>query len=657
MTGATAQEVTGYQVDDLLIDLGQQRVIRAGTEIPLPGLSYDLLVTLTQAAPNFVSFDQLIERVWPGLVVAPETISQRVKLVRDALNDDPQAPRYIGGLRGRGYRMVATVRPLMDTLRNSTTDPAARAKSGPASAQSPSARRLAYLGGAAVLAATLIYIIISQFRSSIHVPVSESETSAAHDSVSRVRSDRETIVPFTPPQHSIAVLPFANMSGDKDQDNFSDGLSEELLNMLSRIDGLQVAARTSSFSFRKENTDIAAIARKLNVAAVLEGSVRRSAHTVRVSAELVDAVTGYRLWSQSYDRSLGDVLALQTEIATAVTHALQIPLLGGVAATIQLGATRDPAAFDAYLRGLILARKSPANAENALASIAAYSDAIRLDPSYALALVGRAYTLGTYAGNFASVPAARQSWDRARADAEKAIALAPNLGEGHMVLGAVHLYASQDFVRAGKELDRALALAPGNAIVLYEYARFAAFLGHSDTAIATARRGAMLDPLNLRTHRELGDVLLYARRYGEALSAYQESITLDPERAAAEYGRRGTVYYLLDNLQMALLSCETRPEQLDSQVCLAIVFHKLGQKANADSALARLVAANGDAAAYQYAEIQTQWGNAAAALNWLEVAMRLHDSGLPTMKVDPLLDPLRELPRYQGIERALMFPT
>ena len=177
---------------------------------------------------------------------------------------------------------------------------------------------------------------------------------------------------FAPPPHSIAVLPFVNMSGDKEQEYFSDGLTEELLNSLAEINELQVAARTSAFSFKGKDNDIGTIARKLNVGAVLEGSVRRSAHTIRITAQLINAVTGFHLWSKTYDRDLGDVLKLQTEIATAVAEALKVTLLGDVAAKIELGGTHNPAAFDAYLR----ASKAYASRHEAKAvptAIAAYT--------------------------------------------------------------------------------------------------------------------------------------------------------------------------------------------------------------------------------------------------------------------------------------------
>ena len=205
------------------------------------------------------------------------------------------------------------------------------------------------------------------------------------------RADAAPATAFSPPLHSIAVLPFVNLSGDANQDYFSEGLTEELLNSLSQINELQVAAPTSSFSF-KEHPDIATVAYKLNVGAVLEGSVRRSANTIRITVELMNAVTGFHLWSKTYDRNLGDVLKLQTEIATAVAGALKVTLLGDVAAKVELGGTRNPAAFDAYLRGLRLTRVATNEREGGPA-LAEYADAIRLDPNYALAHSARSLAL------------------------------------------------------------------------------------------------------------------------------------------------------------------------------------------------------------------------------------------------------------------------
>ena len=210
---------------------------------------------------------------------------------------------------------------------------------------------------------------------------------------------------FNPPAHSVAVLPFTNMSEDKAKDYFSDGLSEELLNSLARITELQVAARTSSFYFKGEHADLATIAHKLNVASILEGSVRRSGHTVRVTAQLNNALTGYHLWSQTYDRDLGDVLKLQTDIATAVAGVLRVTLLGDVAVKTENGGTRNAAAFDAYLRSSNAYRRfGPANLaagglnkEGLQAAVDSYTEAIRADPDYALAYAARAIAFTDFA--------------------------------------------------------------------------------------------------------------------------------------------------------------------------------------------------------------------------------------------------------------------
>ena len=231
---------------------------------------------------------------------------------------------------------------------------------------------------AVVVCAALAYLVAGRFWVSRHPGTS------AGDTASRATAEPGAAAAFNPPPHSIAVLPFVNLSGDKEQEYFSDGLTEELLNSLAEINELQVAARTSSFSF-KEHPDIATVAHKLNVGAVLEGSVRRSAHTIRITVQLINAVTGFHLWSKTYDRDLGDVLKLQTEIATAVAEALKVTLLGDTSAKIELGGTRNAAAFDAYLRGakVFVSRHE---VEDLPAAIAAYTEAIRLDPHYALAI-------------------------------------------------------------------------------------------------------------------------------------------------------------------------------------------------------------------------------------------------------------------------------
>ena len=502
---------------------------------------------------------------------------------------------------------------------------------------SRSHRVLLAIAAAAVLGA-LAYFALDRFWISKH-PAPPATPAAAPAA-------------FSPPPHSIAVLPFVNMSGDASQEYFSDGLTEELLNSLAEINELQVAARTSAFSFKGKDTDIGTIARKLNVGTVLEGSVRRSGNTVRVTTQLINAITGFHLWSHTYDRDLGDVLKLETEIAGTVASALKVNLLGDVATKIELGGTRNPAAFDAYLRGE-KARYAAVEAKDDQTAIAAYTQAIRLDSNYALAFASRSRAYSGYAQEYATGAAIHENFDKAHADAREAIRLAPELAEGHLALAEFFERASLDFTQAGAAYERALALASGNATVVRASSAFLAEMGRFDEGISGLRRAVALDPLDRRSHHSLGFALSLARHYEEALAAYTDSISLDPAFKPT-YAVRGITYYLLGDLQNARTSCESTTYWV-SEWCLAIVYDKLGRHADAEAELAQLKA-SGDAVAYQYAAIYAQWGNRAKALEWLETAMRLRDPGLVFLKTSALMDPLRKEPRFQAIMRALKFP-
>jgi len=307
-------------------------------------------------------------------------------------------------------------------IRAATTAQAQIAGANRTRVQASRPARRGLLAAAAVIAlAAVAYFAVNKLW--VSKPATASATSAAN----------APAAVFAPPPHSIAVLPFVNMSGDKDQEYFSEGMTEELLNSLSRINELQVAARTSSFAFKDKDVDVATIAHRLNVGAVLEGSVRRSGNTIRITAQLINAVTGFHLWSQTYDRDLGDVLKLQTDIATAVAQALKVTLLGDISQKIELGGTRNPAAFDAYLRAT-KAFQSRHEAKDLPSIIAAYTEAIRLDGTFALALASRSVALTSYITEAVSGDAARETFEKAEADARLAIALAPELAQAHAAL-------------------------------------------------------------------------------------------------------------------------------------------------------------------------------------------------------------------------------
>jgi tetratricopeptide (TPR) repeat protein len=319
-----------------------------------------------------------------------------------------------------------------------------------------------------------------------------------------------------------------------------------------------------------------------------------------------------------------------------------------------LGGTHNPGAFDAYLRGS-KAYINRHEAKDVQTAIAAYSEAIRLDPNYARAFVARSIAFDELAGWWTPDQASTiEASHQAQADARKAIALAPELGEGHLVLGEAFTY-ELDFTRASEEYERAMALAPGNAQVLQYYGLFAVLMGRTDTGIAAARRAVLLDPLNRDSYAALGQTLTNAHHYEEALAAFREASLLDPNYY---FARRWDAYYGLGNYQDARALCEVRPDDWGSQVCLAMRYDKLGRHPEAESELAKLKAGNPKHNDwYLYAEIYAEWGDTGKALSCLEAALRERDVALEYLKTEASFDPLRKDPRFKAIERALKFPA
>jgi len=562
-----------------------------------------------------------------------------------------------GGIEAAAPRLIEAVRRLIAHPPSAGPGHDAEAHA-PAAAPAVGARpnQRWKLALTAVIAAAFIYFVIdkswlSRRPAAAHTaPAPTANAGNAPPGKSGVEAPA-----FVPPPHSIAVLPFVNMSGDPKQDYFSDGLSEELLNSLVAIRDLQVAARTSSFTFKGKNDDVADIAHKLNVGAVLEGSVRKDGNRVRITAQLINASTGFHLWSQTYDRDLKNVLALQTEIATAVTKALQATLLADAATSIEIGGTKNPAAFDAYLRGKHLDRMNFSK-ENVLARMAAFAEAIRLDPKFAKALVSAAEAQIGYAGNYAPGPEIRSWNQRARENAEKAIALAPELGEAHAAMGLVWERGYLNFARAQAEYERALALSPNDIGVLTRSGRFFVVMGRTESGLANIRRAIAVDQLNPQGYSLLSFALYDAKKYREAVEAVNRALQIDADSIDLK-NARGLYLVSLGEIDAARESCETPKRGWQGMLCLAILYDQLHRHAEAESERAAMQTEFGDGSSYQMAEIYAQWGETSKALDWLETAYRLPDPGIVTLRVDALIDPLRNEPRFREIERKLAFPN
>ena len=672
VSGAEVFAFEGFSLDS------RQRLLFGpdGRSLPLKGRAFDTLLYLVEHPNQLIDKQALMKAVWPNVVVEENNLNQNILLVRRALGETPGENRFIVTVPGRGFRFVPPVRRLegagafaSDAKAASTTTAVLAAAPMEANANEPavpgestsSAAHTAARVGRPRFAARISIAVLAVAALLIGIYWRE-RSGTGHTSGSIVPSQSRSstdVAParagdFAPPPHSIAVLPFLNLSGDKEQDYFSDGLTEELLNSLSHISELQVAGRTSSFYFKGEHADLATIAHKLNVGTVLEGSVRRSGHTIRVTTQLINAVTGFHQWSETYDRDLGDVLQLQTEIATAVAGSLKVALLGDEAAKIEVGGTHNPAAFDAYLRATAT-YWGGASPQIVATATADYTEAIRLDPNYALAYAARALA---FTGNSilwdTTMSAVRADLDKAQGDAAKAIALAPDLSEGYLaraVINAIRL----EFKEAGENYKHALAIAPGNARVLRDSGGFAVAMGHGDSGLASVRRAVVLDPLNSNSHGYLGTALQNLRRYPEALTVFKEAEALPSTTPGPYLGEIGTAYYLLGDFARARVTCEQFRDDRSSQLCLALAYDRLGRHADAEAELKRIQTTRGDTGTYTCAQIYAQWGNRPKALEWLNTAMRSRNPALQALKTDPLLDPLRNEPGFQAIERELKF--
>jgi serine/threonine protein kinase/tetratricopeptide (TPR) repeat protein len=459
--------------------------------------------------------------------------------------------------------------------------------------------------------------------------------------------------PASPRVASIAVLPFANRSASADDEYFSDGLADELLNVLAKIRGLRVVARTSSFQFKGKSDDIATIGQKLNVATVLEGSVRKAANRIRVSVQLVKVSDSSHLWSETYDRTLEDIFAVQDDIAQSVVKELRTTLLGEEADSDASGAAKaevakaakgratDPEAHRLYLLARHLIDRF--TREDLAKAIEYLKQALVLDPEYALAwaVLGRMRT--REAGMGWVQP--EEGWRRAREAVERALSLEPDLAEGHAALAYIQLYSDWNWRGAEASIRRAMELAPGSATVLRYAGTLADTLGHVDEAIELHRRSVEQDPLSTSTFLNFGRALHAADRLAEAEAAYRKVLELAPSRPVTR-AYLSLVLLALDRDEEALAEAMREPDEPYRLWALAIVHHDLGRGAASDEALRELIEKDAEAGAYQIAEIHAARGEADAAFEWLERAYTQRDGGLTEVKPSPRLRSLHGDPRW-----------
>ena len=461
------------------------------------------------------------------------------------------------------------------------------------------------------------------------------------------------LAPIDDSTPSIAVMAFVNIGRDPENEYFADGLSEELLNVLAKIPGLRVASRTSAFSFKGQNVDIPTIALKLNVATVLEGSVRKSGTRVRVTAQLVHVVTDSRLWSDTYERELEDIFAVQDDIAKSVVEELRTTLLGAKAnegtlaraeADVEaaaVGRSDNAEAYRLYLQGQFF--RDHLAKDSTLRGIECYEAALKVDPEYALAWAGLSRAHSDAAGqNW--IPR-QEGYAKARAAALRAIQLQPDLAEAHSALGWVLKSSEWDWKGADEAFRRALELAPGSTLAMNGAATLAGNLGRFGDATALLRRASVLDPLNVAVHRNLGLYSLASGALLEAEIALKETLQISPQ-GGLSCCWLSLVYLAQGRSEEALVTVQREVNEIFHLLGLSVVQHALGNPAESTLALQQLIDQHGDDAAYQVAGVHAYRGDSEQAFEWLEKTYAQRDPGLIYMKMDPLLQSLHSDPRW-----------
>jgi TolB-like protein/DNA-binding winged helix-turn-helix (wHTH) protein/Tfp pilus assembly protein PilF len=639
----------GYQVDDLTIELAPRRVRRAGTAIPLKALSFDLLVTLVRAAPNLLSFDQLSERVWSGLVISPETIVQRVKLLRGALGDDPQAPRYIEGVRGRGYRMVAEVRPLRErhdpsessvppSLQETAGEASPNLQAGiatkaaaavtslteppPAPPRSAKWAPLGWIGGTLIMVGLLA-----------------ASWSIVHYRGLSKPAERTSVV-VSPIIGSLAVLPLDNLSGDKEQEYFADGMTDALTTDLAQIGSLRVISRTSAMHFKGSQETLPQIGRELNVDAVVEGTVTRGDNRVRVTAQLVEVSSDHHLWARTYERDVKDVLAMQDEIAQDVADQIRVKLSPKERSLLIQAHTVDPEAYDAYLKGWYWFNQiTPEGLEKACDY---FQKAVAKDPSYALAYVGLAECSQIHGAPI-----------KAREIIVKALALDPSLGEAHETLAKIKFIYDWDWSGAELEHKQAIALSPNYATAHRWYSFELTAMGRLVEAMREIKLARDLDPYDIGIADRMGQVFYHARRYDDALREDQRALEMHPD-VGGFYWDIADIYEQKKMFAEAFVARQRALRLYKDERVAALdeAYRRAGYKGYLLKQAEFERDRNPPYAAHIYALLNDE----AHAMAALEMSYNEHLPGVLFIRTAPELDSIRSSPGFRDLVRRIGFP-
>ncbi len=613
-----------YRFGSFLIDVARRQLTRDGEPIVVQARVFDLLAYLAGQNDRVVDKNELQDAVWPGRVITDAAMSRAIMKARLAVDDDAQDPAIIKTVHGKGFHFVAPVETIEAPAASPAVVPVGVSDNV---TMIKRARTVAVIAG--LIAVAIALLVAGGFWQN---PQRLDRVEVSSDTAADSGGGEAHILP-----NSIAVLPFVNMSDDVANEYFSDGISEELLNLLTKIPELRVTSRTSAFSLKGRDMSAAEISRELRVAHLLEGSVRKAGNRVRITAQLIDARSDVHLWSATYDRTLDDIFAIQDEIAIAVVEALKLTLLGNAPKSDSI----DPEAYAIFLQARYL--NGQGTAETFVQSVELYHQVLELEPRYARAWRGLAVNYVNQANK--GLRPKGESFAAAREAINRALAINPDYARAHAMLGVFTMTLDRDLAAAAPHFERALALGPDDAVLLSYASSFLLRLGRLDEVIAFREYDVAYDPLDPIGYNNLAWAYVMDSRPDEAIASSRTLLMLAPKYNGAHH-TWGKALLLKGDFAAALDVIQQEPSEVWRLVGLVIVHHALGQVVESDSALAELMQEYSEDWAYYIAAVLAYRGDADRAFNWLDNARQNNDASLTYSAIEPLFINIHEDARW-----------
>lgn len=602
------------------LDLSRYELTVDGRRVKLERQPMELLILFVQRQGQLVTREEIVEHLWGKdvFVDVDRSINAAVRKIRSALKDDSSNPKYLETVVGKGYRLIGDLEIAGGPATPSEPPLHYRDPEADASGEGRQIRRaliaVVLLTG---LAATAIWAMLHWRKGPSEAPI-----------------------------RSIAVLPLANLSGDPSQDYFANGMTEELTTDLGKIRSLKVISRTSAQRYSGSNKSAPQIAQELKVDFIVEGSVLRAGNKVRITTQLIDAIHDRHLWAESYERDIGDVLTVQNTVALDIAREVRIRLTSAEQQRLGQHMAVRPDAYDAYLRGRYLqTTQSGGSLKDALA---AFQEAIHLDPTYAPAYAGLADTYSLLANYGVLSPS--DAFPGAIAAAKKSLDLDPMLAEAHTAAAYPEHHYTWDWAAAEREYKKAVSLSPSYPTAHLRYAEYLSSVGRHDEAVAEMHRALDLDPLSLVYAANLGRFLYHARRYDEAIEVLTKTLALDPKRTYARVHLAGC-YVEKGMYAQAQQEYRQIHDALGGQPGpgVAHFYARTGNAAKAKQIANQLRREAHDSDWFFIAGVYASLGDTNEAMACLNRAYETHDFFLVFLRVHPYMDPLRSDPRYQEL--------